>query len=102
MTVHALADFPTDGFEHFRQAFRDADVARECQNARVFRTADDTDDGRVLVLLSWPDADALARFRAEMEKGMASGGDMAPPVFTELREDDDLVARGAVSSTADR
>lgn len=98
MTVHALAEFPTDGFQHFRQAFRDADAVRECESARVFHA----DDDRVFVLLSWPDADALARFRAEMEKVMAAGGDMAPPVFIELREDDELVQRGAVSSTADR
>ncbi|MHC1558576.1 hypothetical protein ACR9E3_06450 [Actinomycetospora sp. C-140] len=97
MTVHALADFPTYGFQHFRQAFRDADAARDCRSARVFHA----DDDRVVVLLTYPDADALARFRAEMEKDMASGGDMAPPVFTELAEDDDLVrSEGAPATTA--
>ena len=73
MTVHALADFPTDGFDHFRQAFIEGDGARECESARVFRA----DDDRVVVLLTFPDDDALARFRAETEKDMASGGDMA-------------------------
>jgi len=28
-----------------------------------------------------------------MEKDTASGGDMAPPLFTELQEDEDLVTR---------
>lgn len=87
MTAHALADFPTEGFDHFRQAFTDADAARECRSARVFHG----DDDRVLVLLAFDDADALARCRAGIEKDMAAGGDMAPPVITELREDDDLV-----------
>jgi hypothetical protein len=94
MSAHALADFPTEGFDHFRQAFRDAlddGPARECREARVFHA----EDGRVVVLLSFDDTDALARFRAEMEKDAASGGDMAPPVFTELREDDDLVTRAS-------
>lgn len=91
MTVHALADFPTDGYQHFRQAFLDnAGAVRACEGARVFHA----DDDRVVVLLTWPDADALARFRDEMERDMASGGDMAPPVFTELHEDDDLAVDG--------
>ncbi|MDD7938827.1 hypothetical protein PHK61_10405 [Actinomycetospora lutea] len=96
MTAHALADFPTAGFDHFRQAFRDAlddGPARECREARVFHGSGDDEDGRVVVLLSFDDTDALARFRAEIEKDVASGGDMAPPVFTELTEDDDLVTR---------
>lgn len=88
MTVHALADFPTDGFDYFRQAFTEADGARECESARVFRA----DDDRVVVLLTFPDEDALARFRTETEKDMASGGDMAPAVFTELHEESDLTA----------
>jgi hypothetical protein len=91
MTVHALADFPLDGYQHFRQAFTEADAARECESARVFHAEDD----HVLVLLAWPDADALARFRDEMEKDMSAGGDMAPPVFTELHEDADLVPGAA-------
>ncbi|MEJ2886000.1 hypothetical protein [Actinomycetospora aeridis] len=95
MTVHALADFPVDGYDYFRQAFADAQEsgpARECRGARVFRS----DDDRVLVLLEFDDTDALARFRAEMEKDTASGGDMAPPVFTTLHEEDDLVTRTRV------
>ncbi|MEJ2860994.1 hypothetical protein [Actinomycetospora flava] len=92
MTAHALADFPTEGFEYFRQAFADADAARECRSARVFRG----DDDRVLVLLAFDDADARARCRAEIEKDTASGGDMAPPVITELHEDEDLVTRARV------
>lgn len=94
MTAHALADFPIEGFDHFRQAFSDAldgGPARECREARVFHA----DDGRVLVLLAFDDSDALARFRAEIEKDVASGGDMAPPLLTELHEDDDLVTRAA-------
>jgi hypothetical protein len=91
MTVHALAEFPTDGYDHFRQAFTDAGAARECESARVFHA----DDDHVVVLLAWPDPDALARFRAEMEESMPSGGDMAPPVFTALHEDADLVAGAA-------
>ncbi|GAA4934006.1 hypothetical protein EV188_102664 [Actinomycetospora succinea] len=91
MTAHALVDFPTEGFDHFRQAFQeslaDDGPARECREARVFRSEED----RVLVLLAFGDTDALARFRAEIEKDVSAGGDMAPPVITELREDDDLV-----------
>lgn len=99
MTAHALADFPADGFDHFRQAFADAQAegpGRECREARVFRA----DDDRVVVLLGFDDTDALARFRAEVEKDTASGGDMAPPVFTELREGDDLVTAPARSATS--
>ena len=92
MTAHALADFPTEGFDHFRQAFTDSGATRECRSARVFHG----DDDRVLVLLSFDDAEARTRCRDAIEKDLASGGDMAPPVITELREDDDLVTRASV------
>lgn len=90
MSVFVLGDVRVGDAATFLRVFRsDGEVKRAqhgCRSSRAFRPHGE--DGRVLVLLEWPDLAAFESFRDDPDVAptMARGSALGPPRFTLLDE----------------
>lgn len=88
MSVHVLGEVAIDGLDRFLAVFasegHDKRWEHGCEGAEVFTPSGD--DGRVLVLLEFPDLESFESFRNDPTASpiMRKGGAQGPPTFTVL------------------
>ncbi len=80
MTVHALAEVAIEDLDRFVSVFGSEGLEKRAEHGCVGPT------GRVVVLLEFPDAEALTAFRSDPAAPpiMRKGGAQGPPVFQVL------------------
>ncbi|MCJ7996238.1 NIPSNAP family protein [Rhizobium cremeum] len=81
-----LADVRIEDLARFVAVFATAGAEIRSKHGSRAASIFAAEPGRVLVLIDWPSEAAFAAFRADpaVPDTMASGGTLAPPVFTAL------------------